>query len=245
VIQIVKPWMSTADIRAGARWVVDITASLADAKIGIVCVTQDNQREPWLLFETGALAKSIENTFVCPYLIHMPKENLVQGPLTLFQAQLADRDGTWAVLSMVNEALGVEALPRERLQRTFDLHWPKLEATLSALPPARAESHRPQEEVLAEILETIRSLARRLPAPSPRNILDRYREAWRPGSQSVFRDLAAQLEARIAAGPERSDISDSANEELVRKAVELFEAEQAAGSGKPENNPSPDKGSPP
>jgi TIR domain len=167
VIQSLDPWMSSADIGAGARWSAKIAETLASTKIGILCVTPDNQREPWLLFEAGALAKTLEDTFVCPYLIQMRAADLAPGPLTQFQAKLADQDGTYDLLSTVNAALGSEALPSDRLRRLFERSWPHLEARLKTLPTSPQSTHRTPEEVLTEILETVRSLARRLPTPSP------------------------------------------------------------------------------
>ena len=70
MIQEIKPWMSRADIRAGARWSGEVQAELSECRFGIICLTRDNQTAPWILFEAGALAKTIEGTFVCPYLIN-------------------------------------------------------------------------------------------------------------------------------------------------------------------------------
>jgi hypothetical protein len=135
--------------------------------IGIICVTADNQREPWLLFEAGALAKTLEDTFVCPYLIQMRPSDLSPGPLTQFQAKTANRDGTFDLVSTINRALGAEALPAERLRRLFERSWPDLDAKLTALPPARLAVQRDQAEMMSEVLETVRSLARRIPEPQP------------------------------------------------------------------------------
>ena len=87
VIQSIKPWMSSADIGAGARWSHQVAEALAGSRIAILCVTPDNQKQPWLLFEAGALAKTLRETYVCPYLIHMRASDLVPGPLTQFQAK--------------------------------------------------------------------------------------------------------------------------------------------------------------
>lgn len=179
VIQSLEPWMSSSDIGAGARWSPKIAAALASTKIGILCVTQENQREPWLLFEAGALAKTVDDTFVCPYLIQMRDADLAQGPLTQFQAKLADRDGTLELLATINAALGTDALSTERLQRSFDRSWPGLEGKLKALPTSAPGVRRPDGEILTDILDTVRSLARRMsPAPTPpdaeRDFLERF-----------------------------------------------------------------------
>jgi hypothetical protein len=163
VIQSLEPWVSSADIGAGARWSDEVAQALSKARIGIICVTADNQREPWLLFEAGALAKTLENTFVCPYLIQMRPSDLAPGPLTQFQAKTATRDGTFELISTINSALGTEALENERLRRLFDRSWPDLEGKLSAIPVSRPAVQRDQVEMIAEVLDTVRALARRMP----------------------------------------------------------------------------------
>jgi hypothetical protein len=75
--------MSESDIEAGARWGREIESNLQETKFGIICLTKDNQFAPWLLFEAGALAKAVANTFVCPYLIGLDAIDISQGPLTL------------------------------------------------------------------------------------------------------------------------------------------------------------------
>ncbi len=172
VIQSLEPWVSSSDVGAGARWSTEIAQALSEARIGIICVTPENQKEPWLLFEAGALAKTLTDTFVCPYLIRMHPSDLAQGPLTQFQAKTADREGTLELLSTVNRALGADALPIDRLQRLFERSWPDLEKKLTAPPtlPVATTVQRDVPEMLSEVLETVRSLARRIPEPQPESI---------------------------------------------------------------------------
>ena len=59
VVQALEPWMSGEDIAAGARWSTDIGVHLQEARFGIICLTPENLNEPWILFETGALAKAM------------------------------------------------------------------------------------------------------------------------------------------------------------------------------------------
>src|SRR5262245_9938616 len=99
MIQSIEPWMSAVDIGAGARWSGEVARSLAASKVGIICVTPQNQTEPWLNFEAGALAKALEGALVCPYLIGMRTSDLKGGPLTQFQAKVADATGTWELVA--------------------------------------------------------------------------------------------------------------------------------------------------
>jgi hypothetical protein len=166
VLQQVQPWVSASDIDAGARWSAEIAAALSASKVGILCVTPENQHEPWLQFEAGALAKTLEGTFVCPYLIGMKKSDLAKSPLTQFQAKEANREDTWSLLQTINRALKEQAVGDDPLRRLFDAFWPELERKLAALPPVHSPPKRSADDMTAEILELVRGLSRQRPATS-------------------------------------------------------------------------------
>jgi hypothetical protein len=92
VVQHVDAWMSDADIGSGQRWNEAISKSLDETDFGIVCVTRANQHAPWLIFEAGALAKSVNEGRVVPLCIDL-KSAEVTGPLSGFQGRALDRDG--------------------------------------------------------------------------------------------------------------------------------------------------------
>jgi TIR domain len=71
VVQHVDAWMSDADIGSGQRWNEAISKSLDETDFGIVCVTRANQHAPWLIFEAGALAKSVNEGRVVPLCIDL------------------------------------------------------------------------------------------------------------------------------------------------------------------------------
>ena len=163
IIQAAKPWMSGEDIAAGARWSDQVQKQLEDSKFGIICLTKDNLNAPWIHFETGALAKTVEDTFVCPYLIGLEPSEIPDGPLTQFQAKRANRQETLDIISSMNEAMRDAALPKEQLQRQFERCWRELDKALNDLPPVGADEGQPdrgQESMVAEILEIVRGLSR-------------------------------------------------------------------------------------
>src|SRR5262249_46663848 len=85
VINAVEPWLSSADIDKGSRWATDLSVRMEVSKAGIICLTPSNLRAEWILFEAGALSKTIKDTFVCPFLIDLKPTDL-RGPLAQFQA---------------------------------------------------------------------------------------------------------------------------------------------------------------
>ena len=94
-------------------------------------MTPENLREPWVLFEAGALSKEVEKSFVCPYLFRV-EQSQIEGPLVQFQAAKADKEDTRKLMRTINGALDERALPESKLDVTFEKWWPELEATLAA-----------------------------------------------------------------------------------------------------------------
>jgi len=160
VLQLVQPYMSAIDMQMGARWNVDLTQELQTAKLGIICVTSENQHAPWMIFESGALSKTVDPQCVIPYLLNMRLSEL-QGPLVQFQAAMTERDDTFRVVSSVNRALGTLALSDDGLERSFSKWWPDLESTIAKIPPIkRGPPPRSEREMLEEVLTLVRSSIR-------------------------------------------------------------------------------------
>lgn len=154
--------MSSSDIHAGARWNRVVDDNLSNTQFGIICLTKSNHNAPWLLFEAGALAKSIPDNFVCPYLIDLEPSNMPAGPLTQFQTKRANEKETWELIKTINKALKNDSLPEDKLKRTFGMWWPRLADTLKNLPAESApvETQRTIEDKVEEVLELARSLSR-------------------------------------------------------------------------------------
>lgn len=162
LINAVDPWMSSADIGAGARWNAAIQRELQESRFGLIFVTPSNTVAPWLLFEAGALAKTVDDTHVCPILIGLKATDLPGGPLSQFQAKASDREEIWQLVQTINRAIDSGAMPESRLERAFEKWWPDLADKLDALPPDEYElsSHRSPEEMIEEILTITRGLER-------------------------------------------------------------------------------------
>lgn len=161
VIQAIEPWMSEADIAKGARWGLDMARELDETRVGIICLTRENLNAPWILFEAGALSKTLAETYVCPYLLDVGPADL-EGPLAQFQAAVANGEDTRKLVQTINRALRDEALSEERVNKAFEVWWPELEENLASIPAAegKPETKRPEREILEEILMSIRELKR-------------------------------------------------------------------------------------
>jgi hypothetical protein len=119
VNQAIEPWMSDTDLDAGSRWGADLARQLEETNFGIICLTPESVSSSWLMFEAGALSKSVHGGRVCPYLIGIGRQD-IPGPLAQFQSKMSDAAQTYQLLEAVNEVMGAEALSGERLRRYFD-----------------------------------------------------------------------------------------------------------------------------
>jgi hypothetical protein len=205
VIQHIDPWMSELDIDAGQRWVNELWKGLQDSRFGIVCLTAENLQAPWMHFETGALAKAVDQR-VCPYLYEI-QPGIVQGPLSQFQMKKTDKTGTRELLQSINEAstsLHEKALPIEDLHEVFEIWWPKLEEMLKAVPTTTTPAPpRPEAaDMLEELLELVRNLARS--SPSRDDLLELVRTIGR--SSPSRDDLALEIGTRVLATLPRDDL---------------------------------------
>lgn len=173
VLQATEPYLSSEDIDKGARWSTDISRELSDSDYGILCVTRDNLRAPWLNFEAGALSKSFDKARVSPFLFGIDRAD-VTGPLLQFQSTVTERDDVFRLVHSINAACEDSALESARLDRILYVWWPTLHEQLktvpATVPPAPTEGEAPaaarsREEVIAEMLELIRSQQRLLSSP--------------------------------------------------------------------------------
>lgn len=166
IINAIKPWLSSADIDKGARWSADVASRLEAVKAGIICLTPSNVHSDWILFEAGALSKTLQNTFVCTFLIGIEPSD-VKPPLAQFQATRATKGDVLQLLGTLNKALGELALGDEHVKEAFEVWWPKLQSHLENLPADQEtmKAHRPDRELLEEILSLVRNQARVEPQP--------------------------------------------------------------------------------
>lgn len=162
VLQYVNPWVSSQDIKAGARWADAVAGELEGSNFGILCLTQANLSAPWMLFEAGALSNAISAGAVCPYLLDIEIRDLT-GPLSQFQAKKTNETSTRELLSAINDWAS-EPVSENTVQDLHEVMWPKLETKLAEIPEAQQRTEpqpRPESEILEELVQTVRAMDRR------------------------------------------------------------------------------------
>lgn len=165
VLQASQPWISTRDIDKGAIWFSEISDQLRETAAGIVCLTQENKNKPWILFETGALAKGLSTNRVCTFLIDLSPSD-IEDPLAQFNHTSPERSSMWGLISSLNSCLESARLDERILKQVFDTYWPKFESSfkdvLEATPVEVDVAPRSGDSILAEILSNTRMLAGRV-----------------------------------------------------------------------------------
>jgi len=219
ILNAFQPWMSSADLGAGSRWVEEVGKRLDSARAGIVCLTPGNLHEDWILFETGALAKAVPKTFVCPVLIDL-EPNQVQFPLTQFQSVLLTHDGLLHLVRTLRTAVPVaEGMTEKHVDDMFELVWPKLENDISNLPEEKSAKapDRSERDLLNELLELVRGIVRVESSPSIRE--------WDTGMVSVAMDVANSMGLQVNAGGHSGTGDGRFTITLMGKAGKIYQVE--------------------
>lgn len=159
----VSAWVSSQNIEKGERGLSAIARELETGTFGLVVVTRSNADAPWINFEAGALGKSLGESRVATALVDLTPAD-ISGPLAQFQATaLSDRDDVLALVRDIAKAAesGGGPIPTETIDLLFQSKWPELEAAISAASGGEEPTtERPEKEILAEVLELVRGIAR-------------------------------------------------------------------------------------
>ena len=162
VLQYVEPFVSDKDIAAGDRWAEKIATELESSNFGIICITPENINSEWMLFEAGALSKSMLEAKVIPILFGL-ELSVLSGPLKEFQAQKVDAAGIMKVVEAIN-AVSESKADENIIGRTVPALWPQLEKDLKKIPPKDpTEDHKKStDEILEEIVTDLRGIKSRM-----------------------------------------------------------------------------------
>jgi hypothetical protein len=165
VIQAVNPWMSSKDIDRGALWFTEINDQLSSTAVGIICLTKENRNKPWILFESGALAKGLSSNRVCTFLIDLIPTDL-ENPLAQFNHTFPTRESVWELVRTINLTLKENALKESVLSKVFDTYWSQFDTDfkeiIASTPETAISEKRQDNDIMLDVLSTVRMLDRRL-----------------------------------------------------------------------------------
>jgi len=165
MIQEIKPFIST-DIQKGSDWDTALSQNLRTTKCGIFCITPDNTKAPWLLFEAGAISVNIDNPdgaggLVMTLLLNVSSTDL-DFPLARFQATNTLKPDFLKLLLGIN-GLIEKPLEQSKVKDILDRYWPDIETGLNdakKLINVTAENTTPEKtdnDMLKELVESSRS----------------------------------------------------------------------------------------
>ncbi len=159
VVQGVEPYFSD-HMDKGSRWFIELSRELEESRVGIICLTESKLEAPWLMFEAGALAKSVNNSLVIPLLFNVKKSDF-QGPLVQFQRATFCKGDVNKFVKQINQARPNQ-LKVQVLDRLFEKLWPDLEQKIAEVmnsnDPELETVQRSDRELIEEILENSRTL---------------------------------------------------------------------------------------
>ena len=137
MFETIEPWMSSTDINKGARWADQLSRQLEQSNAGVVCITPENIESPWLLFESGSLAKTVSASLVCTLVVGMDKTK-IKGPLSQFQHTEPNEADMLQFVKTLNRAKEPPSRSELAIGRLFENLWPLLQKTIEELPRQRS-----------------------------------------------------------------------------------------------------------
>lgn len=154
-------FFSPEDIEKGDNWDKTISTELSQCNYGIICLTSDNTSAPWINFEAGAIAKSLDSKITALMVNIKPSD--IKGPLSRYQATKFEKNDFFQLVSAINKSLETP-LDHRILQNTFDTMWTALEREANSVIEQYSSSKAvqdtskelPENEPLEEILQLLR-----------------------------------------------------------------------------------------
>lgn len=128
----IRVWESESDaVRKRKRQLVNPASGLGWApfhgiSVGILCVTDANQEDPWLNFDAGTMAKQLNAVAL---LIDVRPDD-VSSPLKLLDMESLDKEGLLTVFHRVNNRFERGRRTEQDLKGAFYKLWPSFESKL-------------------------------------------------------------------------------------------------------------------
>lgn len=116
VLHTIDPFVSTIDIAKGSTWFNSLTTELRNSEYGILCLTNENTREPWLNFEAGAIFIKFNESRVCPFLYNIEHDK-IDEPVQHLQSTSFTENDVFNLISDINKL--VNKLDDINLQKAF------------------------------------------------------------------------------------------------------------------------------
>ena len=244
MIQSVEVFFSPEDIEKGDNWDRAISTQLSECKYGIICLTSENTNAPWVNFEAGAIAKTLDSK-VAALMIDIKPSDL-RGPLSRYQATKFEKGDFYQLILAINNTLEV-SLEDKILENAFDAMWPALEIEINHILNQFAQKNtkqkkgmnleQPENAPIEEILQLLRKQNSVLSSPEnllPIDYMERIQSQLFERRQALyveddmlleelveyFREVLSRL--RRCSGDVRRDVIDVLNFEEILSHLKRY-----------------------
>jgi hypothetical protein len=126
ILQTTTFFVSSKDINSGTLWRTKVAEELRTSDYGIICLTEENISNPWILFESGALSKK-EESRVIPLCFGFNLSKIPPPhPLSAFQGKVYSKEKIKEIVESLNF---LSEYPRDslHLNELFDLIFSSLD----------------------------------------------------------------------------------------------------------------------
>lgn len=172
VIQTSKPWMSQHSIEAGEDWFRAIERGAGSTVFGILCLTPENQENPWILYEAGLLRKGFESSRVSALLLGLSTKD-VRSPLREINNVPFSKEGVLKLFQTFNANTENKLVP-ERISAVFEMAWSAFETKVKEILSTPLEDEIKndvnQPSFNLEILARLRSIENRILSQAPKQL---------------------------------------------------------------------------
>ena len=162
LLQKNEVFYSPDDIEKGENWDQRISSELSKCNFGLICLTQENLTAPWINFEAGAIAKSLESRVAALLIGINPSD--IKGPLSRYQATKIERVDFLHLLQDINRNSDA-AIDQNVLETTFQGLWPTIENELQTIIKENTitvkNTKKPTEKASSDAVEEILQLVRK------------------------------------------------------------------------------------
>lgn len=163
VLQHVEPYISSKNIGLGERALDNIKSELENSSFGIVFVTKENIKAPWINYEAGAISNSLGIKRIIPVMYDCDLIELDNSPLRQFQAAKdLEKDNVRRIIMAINSVSDEFELDHDRVEKAFDQWWEVLEDDLISIKKnnpsvGKIEKEPSQEEIVKATYQLVQS----------------------------------------------------------------------------------------
>jgi hypothetical protein len=120
--------MSAEDLGGGTIWSESLVRQTDGISAAILCLTPENVKSPWILFETGALMKALQGKLVIPLTYDFDPRELTH-PLSFFNGFRLNEEGVRRLILTLRVLAAPEAATVD-----FASWWSKSRIALESIP---------------------------------------------------------------------------------------------------------------